>query len=169
MKYLLLLFLLTCIFNTPLLAVSTETENNELVQSAKAEAQRDAKKDVIVKTARRDAEANISKRWALGCLAPYTCMAIGALPGLSSDDRFLFLMGATIGCLTPLALTLNYTHNNKPVPNPEALIGKSPEYVAIYTEAYQKRSNFLKRAPVITGTAAVVAGCVLLLLSLATG
>ncbi len=128
-------------------------------------------KDVIVETARRDAEANTSKLWYLGSLAPPLCMATGIWTGLSighdidhidpavgwgafSDSEVCGMFaGATIGCFTPLILTYIYTEINKPVPNPEALIGKSPEYVAIYTEAYQKRSNYLKRIPVIAGTA----------------
>lgn len=164
------ILLIVSIFNMPLL-VSAERENSELAKIAKLDAETDAKKDVIIETARRDATANTSELWYLGCLMPPTGMGVGLWTGLyighsidpavgweilSGTEACGILTGATIGCLTPLTLTLIHTHNNKPVPNPEALLGRSPEYVAIYTAAYQKRSNYLKRVPVISGTAASV-------------
>ncbi len=130
----------------------------------------------LVETAISDAEANTSKLWYLGSLAPPLCMATGIWTGLfighdidsaagwedsavgwgafSDSEVCGMFAGATIGCFTPLILTYIYTEINKPVPNPEALLGKYPEFVVIYAEAYQKRSNFLKRKPVIAGTAA---------------
>jgi len=41
----------------------------------------------------------------------------------------------------------------EPTPNPEGLIGKSPEYVAIYTMAYQKRCDQLRKHPARWGGA----------------
>ncbi|MDE0326112.1 MAG: hypothetical protein OXN27_19510 [Candidatus Poribacteria bacterium] len=60
-------------------------------------------------------------------------------------------VSAGIGSLTTNILPNILMLVPKPTPNPEALIRKSPEYVSIYTIAYQKRCNQLRKRPTIWG------------------
>ena len=57
------------------------------------------------------------------------------------------LSGTLFGCLIPLIGVFNYKIN----PTPEKLIGKSPEYIELYTEAYKKKKRSIRRNMAITG------------------
>lgn len=166
MKYLLLLFLLTCIFNTPLLAVSAETENNELVQSAKADAQRDAKKDIN------------SKYWVAGgyCVSVGSSLllstilfsqyyrvdtdtCLGAMsfkgkpvPELIEREGYICL-GASL--IIPLGYYIKATLFT-PTPPANRLLGKPPAYVNSYISTYTRETRKLKTRSAIVGS---VIGC----------
>lgn len=158
MKYLLLLFLLTCIFNIPLLA-SAETENNELVQSAKADAQRDAKKDVN------------SAYWVAGgyCVSSGSSLLLSTIL-FSQYYRVDTCLGGTITgktipelieregyiCLgASLIISLGY-HTKAmlftPTPPANRLLGKPPAYVKSYTATYTHETRKLQTQSAIAGS-----------------
>jgi hypothetical protein len=67
------------------------------------------------------------------------------------------LVGLTIGVLVPLIRVYSYqTH-----PPPERLIGKSPEYVEFYTDAYKAKTQLIRTEWALVGTAT---GCGLMIL-----
>jgi len=126
----------------------------------------------VIAEAHRDAEADTSNLWMLGgLLLPPMCMFAGmfaggyigvlntpplpdhgpatdsATSGFPVEAACGLLIGGSVGCLSPLPLV----YISKSQPNPKAFIGKSPEYVSIYTDAYQKRIKELKREPMIIG------------------
>ncbi|MDE0400558.1 MAG: hypothetical protein OXL96_22425 [Candidatus Poribacteria bacterium] len=102
--------------------------------------------------AKRDAEADLNKRlWiGAGCtvvlLPPLGCFAGSLGPqsysGASnlSDQKSL---GLCIGSTLALG-TLILTSRHQPTPPPERFIGKSPEYISVYTDVYKKRTQWLK-------------------------
>lgn len=57
------------------------------------------------------------------------------------------LSGSLFGCLIPLIGVYNYKIN----PSPEKLIGKSPEYIKLYTEAFKKKKQSIRRNMAIAG------------------
>lgn len=59
------------------------------------------------------------------------------------------LIGLTAGALVPLMVTYYYQSN----PPPERLLGKSPEYVESYTNAYKAKTRQLRTSWAIAGTA----------------
>ena len=109
----------------------------------------------IIQQAHLDAEGNISPMWNnINAILPFGFMMVGAMTGdsveslIGTPNPMYILAGATIGCLTPLSLVSTY----KPTPNPKAFIGKSPEYILIYTDAYRQKTKELRRKPIIIGT-----------------
>lgn len=106
--------------------------------------------------AKRDAEADVNNLlWAgVGC-AVFPSIALGGLigwgagslgpqsnvsDGVSSQQACGVSIGAMVGCLVPLAVAYNY----KLTPPPERLLGKSPEYIDVYTDTYKKRTRQLR-------------------------
>ena len=110
--------------------------------------------------AKRDAGADLNKLLWLG-----TSCAIPSLPILGllagslvpqsssrgsgggyqlisfSDQQALgFCVGGTFSCLGQLILIRRF----RPIPPSERFIGKSPEYVAVYTDVYKTRARWLR-------------------------
>ena len=125
--------------------------------------------------AKRDAETDTNKRlWTgVGCAVPFS-VGIGGLVGeyigslgpqsgnslfLSDEKACGLLIGATVGCLIPLIVINTY----RPGPPPERLLGKSPEYIDFYTEAYKTRIQRLRMGRAAEGFAftAIISGLIL--------
>ena len=66
------------------------------------------------------------------------------------------LIGLTAGALAPLMVTYYYQSN----PPPERLLGKSPEYVESYTNAYRTKTRSLRTTWAAAGCAS--GGCMLI-------
>ena len=69
------------------------------------------------------------------------------------------LVGVAVGVLGP---PINI-YNNPPSPPPERLIGKSPEYVKFYTDAYKVKVRSLRTKSVVTGVGCggMLLGCLM--------
>ena len=67
------------------------------------------------------------------------------------------LIGFTVGVLVPFIGIYRY----KSHPSPERLMGKSPEYVEFYTDAYKAKTRLIQTA---TATAGAAIGCGLITL-----
>lgn len=74
-------------------------------------------------------------------------------------NQGLWFLGGCLG--GPLALIFAYTY--EPSPPASRLLGKSPEYVAFYTDAYKTKSSKLQTSRALTGC--VVSSAVYLILS----
>ena len=154
------------IFSAPLVARAQQS-------SAQTEAEAAAAQDINVvhlqaKTdAESDANSDINK---LACLSAGASAAIiGGSCGISyMDESYIepglleiaafaggFAMGA--GIFSALIGTYSYP----PSPPPEKLIGKSPEYVMVYAEAYRKKTLSLRMKSAVTGAAIGGSGCVI--------
>lgn len=105
----------------------------------------------IVKTeadAKRDALADVNRwRWlATGCLLHSGC-GIGMIAtGLVMTQGDRYTPGAEIGMLcigTYLVPWIGFTriHSHQPDPPPSRLIGKSAEYVEVYTSTYKSKRS----------------------------
>lgn len=117
--------------------------------------------------AEADASADMSDRlkakWFLlggvgstaGCLLG--CIGGSLLGGPSyestnSQAYFMFAGSVLCGvCAVPIAV-FRYPHNV--TPPPERLLGKSPEYIETYTQAYKSRTVFLRKIFVTAGSIA---------------
>ena len=117
--------------------------------------------------AKRDAETDTNKvLWTgVGCaiclstvLGGFVGVGIGSLGPQSysggclqliSDEQMCGLcIGAPVGCLIPLIVINTY----RLVPPPERLLGKSPQYVDFYTDAYKTRIQLLRMGWAAGGT-----------------
>ena len=78
------------------------------------------------------------------------CMSFVVIRPESSDLPYAIL-GMLIGGSVPLIGIYNYFPANPP---PERLLGKSPEYVEFYTDAYRKKTRLIRTQQAVAGTAA---------------
>ena len=123
-----------------------------------------AQQDAVQVQAESDASADMSKdKWfMLGVSGSLAGCILGCIGGsllgraMSSNEsrnrqRYFGLAGAVLlgGCATPIGVHM-YPH--KVTPPPERLLGKSPEYIAAYTEAYQSRTVLLRKIFVTAGS-----------------
>ena len=153
----------------------TLAQQNSLKVEARAAAEPDAKLiSLEVKaTAERDAGRDINKPlWfgagmGIGILGTTVGTLAGCAVGSiidppSSSGLFYFetstgqdvgtLIGAAAGCLLPLVGIYSY----KGHPPTERLIGKSPEYVELYTDAYTAKSRSIR---IKSAAGGVATGC----------
>ena len=124
-----------------------------------------AQQDSVQAQAEADASADMSDmskaKWFLlggvgstaGCLLG--CVVGSVLGGPSyestnSQAYFMFAGSVLCGvCAVPIAV-FRYPHNV--TPPPERLLGKSPEYIEAYTQAYKSRTVFLRKIFVTAGS-----------------
>ena len=126
--------------------------------------------------AKRDAEADVNKLlWgAVGCVAVPACTILGFIGGavvggqnssggyglsLSPEAARGGLIGSGVGCLLPFIPISAY----KSGPPPERLIGKSPEYVKLYTDTYKSKVRQLR---IVSAGAGGALGCLLVFASI---
>ena len=149
MKRCFLILLLTVV--APLLTFAQEPLRGEDVnalrlKAAESDAKKDADKDI-----RKPAPfiTGMGSVFASGaCLA----LTFRALPSSGSDVGGTALIIA--GCL-PIVLALE-RYDTAPHPPIERLIGKHPEYVKAYVNAYSKK---IRSRQLIAASAGAVAGC----------
>ncbi len=118
---------------------------------AKVNAESDAKHD-----------ANALAYLGAGMSAPLatgTCCLMAAGTGivLIDDENAVFLL--PICALVPSAAVLSLTitdHSPPPNPPPERLIGKSPEYIKSYADAYHSKMRSYRKRAVAVGS---IVGC----------
>ncbi|MDE0688039.1 MAG: hypothetical protein OXI61_07735 [Candidatus Poribacteria bacterium] len=143
-----LILLLTLI--APLLTFAQEPLRGKDVKALRLKAKSDAKKDAD-KDMRKPAPfiTGMGSVFASGaCLA----LTFRALPSIGSDVGGTALTIA--GCL-PIVLALQ-RYDTAPHPPIERLIGKHPEYVKAYVDAYTEKMRFRQLIGVSAGAAA---GC----------
>ena len=120
---------------------------------AKADAESDARRDV-----------NLLAYFGAGASASFAAAMCG-IAGLClydmttelRDDRLLCI-GSSIGGATVMGLLIGY-YIGSPNPPPERLIGKSPEYVTFYADAYREKMRSYRMRSVAVGSAS---SCVIL-------
>ena len=117
--------------------------------------------------AKRDAEADVNKLlWTgVGFAAPFGVMlttvagrVIGhafspetsgsGFYGLSDGAACGVCVGMTFGFLVPIRAVNSY----KLTPPPERLLGKSPQYIDVYTDVYKTRTRQLRRRYTAAGS-----------------
>ena len=84
----------------------------------------------------------------LGCVGGFL---LGGHSSESSNSPYFGLAGSVLlgVCAVPIAV-FRYPHNV--TPPPERLLGKSPEYIDAYTQAYKSRTTFLRKIFVTAGS-----------------
>ena len=128
-------------------------EQDSIRLQAKAAAAADAKRDVEVLTS---FGAGMSATFAAGMCGLMTGFIADATFGQGRDD--LFYLAASMSAAGAFSLLLRY-HIRPPNPPPERLIGKSPEYVKFYADAYQARMRASQMKSVAAGS---IFGCLTL-------
>ena len=120
---------------------------------AKAAAESDAKRDVEVLTS-----------FTTGMGATFAAAMCGLMTGFIADltlgdgEDELFYLTAAVSAAGSFSLLLRY-RICPPYPPPERLIGKSPEYVTFYADAYRKRMRSYQIKSVVAGA---LFGCITL-------
>ena len=85
----------------------------------------------------------------LGCAGGFLCAP--DVPRNLGDD---FIATSTVllgACAVPIAA---FIYPRNVIPPPERLLGKSPEYIEVYTQAYTSRTVLLRRVFVTAGSIA---------------
>ena len=136
-----------------------------------------AQQDSVQAQAEADASTDMSDmskaKWFLlggvgstaGCLLG--CIGGSLLGGPSyestNSQAYFMLAGSVLCgvCAVPIAV-FRYPHNV--TPPPERLLGKSPEYIEAYTQAYKSRTVFLRKIFVTAGSIASNLGVMTMIL-----
>ena len=131
--------------------VATEQDSSSMMREAKVAAERDASND-INKLSWFGAGVGTL---AAGCLGGIVGCLVGDLiaPRDSSEPSGLMpfddisggaVSGGCVGFAVGLILPIRAIYKYQSSPPPERLIGKSPEYVEFYTNAYAAKSRSLR-------------------------
>ncbi len=128
-------------------------EQDSIRPQAKAAAAADAKRDVEVLAS---FGAGMSATFAAGMCGLMTGFIADSTLGQGQDD--LFYLTASMSAAGTFSLLLQY-YLRPPNPPPERLIGKSPEYVKFYADAYQARMRAYQIKSVAAGS---IFGCMIL-------
>lgn len=121
-----------------------------------------AQQDSTEIQAKLDAEADINKlTWGIygfaGCLGVALTTAAGAAIGETADTGFLefenTIRGGCCGFIGGSAVVASLIVSYKIIPPPERFIGKSPEYVDVYTDAYKSKTRQLRAKWTAVGAA----------------
>ena len=124
--------------------------------------------------AEQDADSDINKLLWVGTgmgatvigSTAFACVgcAIGSMINPEPDDLFGYplpndtqMIATIIGCLVGGVVPLIGIFNYKQPPSPVRLIGKSPEYVEYYTNAYKSKMRSLRTKLAAAGTTTVYA------------
>ena len=143
-------------FSTPFVTLAQQN-------SVQREAENAAAQDVYAvrleaKTAaERDASSDINKPlwFCMGICIPCIGVPIGAISGsiassmINQPEQVGEFIGPVVGILVPFMMTYHYQSH----PPSKRLIGKSPEYVIFYTNAYRKRAQSLRIKSTAIGAA----------------
>lgn len=111
--------------------------------------------------AKRDAEADLNKPLLIGNsfaipVLPTLGLIAGSLFPQSSSGEFAPSCGQTLGICVGLTFAylgpLTLIRRHQPTPPSERFIGKSPEYVTVYTDVYETRTGRLKKQYIAVGS-----------------
>ena len=139
-----------------------------------------AQKHAVQAQAEADASADMSNRskadwfmlgvWGstigcfLGCAGG--CFLGGLVPYSGTQEDFALAGAILLGvCAVPTAVFV-YPHNV--TPPPERLLGKSPEYIEAYTQAYKSRTTLLRKIFVTAGSITSNLGVMTIVLTMIT-
>ena len=127
--------------------------HNSIRLQAKADAESDAKRDV-----------DVLAYFGSGMSATFAAAMCGLMTGFIADLTLgygqddLFYLTASMSAVGTLSLLV--PHYIRPLnPPPERLIGKSPEYVKLYADAYRAKMRSYQIKSVTTGS---IFGCMTL-------
>ncbi len=129
------------------------TSHDSTYLQAKSDAESDAKRDV-----------NMLTYFPSGMGATFAAAMCGLMTGFIADLTFgdgqdnLFYITASMSAAGVLSLLIRY-YIRPPNPPPERLIGKSPEYVKFYADAYREKAQSYQIKSVAAGS---VFGCMTL-------
>ena len=128
-------------------------EQNPIRLQAKADAESDAKRDVDVLAY---FGRGMSATFAAGMCGLMTGFIADLTLGYGQDD--LFYLTASMSAAGAFSLLIRY-YIRPPNPPPERLIGKSPEYVKFYADAYRLKMRSYQIKSVAAGS---IFGCMTL-------
>ena len=147
-------------FNAPFITLA---QQNPVQTEAIAAAERDASNDTNKRSTRMTAVCVGGAIGGLiGCLVGTALSSadpqptLGFAPLLDFDERPIIL--GSIGCAVGALISLGVTHNSPSSPSPKRLLGKSPEYVEFYTDAYRTKTRSLRTKLAAAGSASAGGG-----------
>lgn len=146
--------------NSATLESGVDTVEN-VVMKAKADAEQDANSD----TNKIFWFGSGVAAFAIGCPVG-GCLGCG-VGSIVDPSYFYDTPGQGIGCIigltTGVLIPLVRIYNHLPHPPPERLIGKSPEYIEFYADAYKSKTRSLRTklaaAGAATGCGLMILGC----------
>ena len=150
-----LILLLTLV--APLLTLAQEPLGGEDVNALRLKAGSDAKKDA-------GKVMTVLTPFGMGIGSAFAGAMSGVMTGCITDEFYPNAPEA-VGCAlvavggSPFFLALLKHYNTPPYPPIERLIGKHPEYVRVYVNAYSKK---MRSRQLIAASAGAVAGCSLM-------
>ena len=122
---------------------------------AKADAESDASRDV-----------SLLAHFGAGMSAPFAAAACGVTGlclydmAIGYEENYFSCVGASVGAAVVFSTLIAY-YIRPPNPPPERLIGKSPEYVTFYADAYRAKMRSYRMLSVAAGSvfgAAILTG-----------
>ena len=161
------MFRVSAFFMATLLLFSTMPVSLAQQHAVPAQAEADASADM----------SNMSKaEWfmlggwgsTLGCFLGCAggCFLGGLVPYSGTQEDFALAGAILLGvCAVPTAVFV-YPHNI--TPPPERLLGKSPEYIEAYTQAYKSRTTLLRKIFVTAGSITSNLGVMTIVLTMIT-
>ena len=147
-----LILLLTVV--APLLTLAQEPLAVEDINALRLRAESDAKKDA-------GKVMTVLTPFVMGMGSAFAGVMSGVMTGCITDEMYPNMPEA-VGCAvvavggSPFFLALLNHYNTAPHPPIERLIGKHPEYVKAYVNAYSKK---MRSRQLIAASAGAVAGC----------
>ena len=124
-----------------------------------------AQQDSVQAQAEADASADMSDKskakWFLlggvgstaGCLLGCIGGALLGGPGYeSTNSQAYFMLAGSVLCGVCAVLIAVFRYPHNVTPPPERLLGKSPEYMEAYTQAYKSRTVLLRKIFVTAGS-----------------
>ncbi|RKU19975.1 hypothetical protein C6503_06830 [Candidatus Poribacteria bacterium] len=121
--------------------------HDSILLQAKADAESDASRD-----------ANLLAHFGAGMSAPFaaaTCGVTGVClydMAIGYEENYFPYIGASVGAAVVFSTLIAY-YIRPPNPPPERLIGKSPEYVKFYADAYRSKTRSSRMLSVAAGSA----------------
>lgn len=170
----LVFFISVLTFSTPFVTIA---QQNSVMLEAGSNAAQNA--NIVATAAKIAAEQDVSSdtnkifwfgagfaAFAIGCPIG-GCVGCGV--GSIVDPSYFYdtpgqRMGSIIGLTTGVLIPIIRIYNHLPHPPPERLIGKSPEYIEFYTDAYKSKTRSLRTKLAAAGAVTGCTGCGLMTL-----
>lgn len=152
-------------FSAPFTSLAQQVPMQTQTESAAARNTNTMLRLEIKATAARDANSDIVKLSDVVLFDPHDpvmrcgCTSVGAMVGAglgclvghligridsSGDSRDWMIIGTLVGTLVGGVVLDNWIFNNQTGPLPKRFLGKSPEYIQSYTDAYRAKMRALQ-------------------------
>ena len=154
MKFVLYFCCISIVWGVAFVGCGMKHNENMLSDSIRFQAKTDAESDA-------KQEVDLLAYFGTGVSAPLAvgtcCLMAGCIGMLIVDENVDFFPSISASVVSAAILSIGITdHSPPPNPPPERLIGKSPEYVKFYANAYREKMRSYRMRAVTAGS---IVGC----------